>query len=328
MKLKHCRFLLFFFLSLLIFGFSSCSKPERPILVTDENLIEEMVATSSLPLITTTSEIQQQSESAVEGAEINSQISLTTPTVSGYAIVKEKIPVLDFYFSPDPDSIYSEGLTNPGPFEGFRTLQTTGEVKGKYLEVILPRLPNGSKAWVLSKDVDIFYSDKKIVIDLSERIARVITSKECSVLGLDEVSLAALKDESFSESFSGASQRAAALMECKNSNNKVLAEAPVAIGKDSTPTPLIDGVIDYLWDRSTSSVYFSQVYGDHIFGLNQHSEVLDSFGGKRPAIAIHSTSSPELIGGKVSNGCIRMKPEDIEIFLEHVTLGMKVQIVD
>lgn len=117
-------------------------------------------------------------------------------------------------------------------------------------------------------------------------------------------------------------------MACKNLNNKVLAEAPVAIGKDSTPTPLIDAVIDYLWERSTSSVYFSQVYGDRIFGLNQHSEVLDSFGGKRPAIAIHSTSSPELIGGKVSNGCVRMKPEDIEIFLEHVTLGMKVQIVD
>ena len=306
MRLKHCRFLSFFFLSLLIFGFSSCSKPERPILVTDENLIEEIVATSSLPLITTTSEIQQQSESAVEGTEINSQISLTIPTVSGYAIVKEKIPVLDFYFSPDPDSLYSEGLTNPGPFEGFRTLQTTGEVKGKYLEVILPRLPNGSKAWVLSKDVDIFYSDKKIVIDLSERTAKVITSKECSVFGLSEVPL----------------------MTCKNLNNKVLAEAPVAIGKDSTPTPLIDAVIDYLWERSTSSVYFSQVYGDRIFGLNQHSEVLDSFGGKRPAIAIHSTSSPELIGGKVSNGCVRMKPEDIEIFLEHVTLGMKVQIVD
>jgi len=306
MRLKHCRFLSFFFLSLLIFGFSSCSKPERPILVTDENLIEEIVATSSLPLITTTSEIQQQSESPVEGTEINSQISLTIPMVSGYAIVKEKIPVLDFYFSPDPDSIYSEGLTNPGPFEGFRTLQTTGEVKGKYLEVILPRLPNGSKAWVLSKDVDIFYSDKKIVIDLSERTAKVITSKECSVFGLSEVPL----------------------MACKNLNNKVLAEAPVAIGKDSTPTPLIDAVIDYLWERSTSSVYFSQVYGDRIFGLNQHSEVLDSFGGKRPAIAIHSTSSPELIGGKVSNGCVRMKPEDIEIFLEHVTLGMKVQIVD
>lgn len=306
MRLKHCRFLSFFFLSLLIFGFSSCSKPERPILVTDENLIEEIVATSSLPLITTTSEIQQQSESPVEGTEINSQISLTIPTVSGYAIVKEKIPVLDFYFSPDPDSLYSEGLTNPGPFEGFRTLQTTGEVKGKYLEVILPRLPNGSKAWVLSKDVDIFYSDKKIVIDLSERTAKVITSKECSVFGLSEVPL----------------------MACKNLNNKVLAEAPVAIGKDSTPTPLIDAVIDYLWERSTSSVYFSQVYGDRIFGLNQHSEVLDSFGGKRPAIAIHSTSSPELIGGKVSNGCVRMKPEDIEIFLEHVTLGMKVQIVD
>ena len=306
MKLKHYRFLLLLFLFLLIFGSSSCSKPERPRLVTDENLINEVVATSSSVSLTTTSEIQPQSESPVEVVELDTEIPLTIPVVAGYAIVKEKIPILDIYTSPDSDSIYSEGLTNPGPFEGLRTLQTTGHVEGKFLEVILPRLPNGSKAWVLSKDVEIFYSDKKIVVDLSERTAKVITSKECSVFDLSEMSLTA----------------------CKDSNNKILAEAPVAIGKDSTPTPLLDAGIDYLWERSTSSVDFSQVYGDRIFGLNQHSEVLDNFNGKRPAIAIHSTSSPELIGGKVSNGCIRMKPEDIEIFLEHVTLGMKVQIVD
>ena len=306
MKTKHYRFLLPLFLFLLIFGLSSCAKPERPRLVIGENPISETVATSSLALATTTSEIQQQTEPPVEEIEVNTRIPLTIPVVSGYAVVKEKIPVLDIYASPDSDSIYSEGLTNPGPFEGSRTLQTTGEVEGKFLEVILPRLPNGSKAWVLSKDVETFYSDKKIVVDLSDRTARVITAKECSAFGLSELSLT----------------------ECKNSNNKVLAEAPVAIGTDSTPTPLLDAVIDYLWERSTSSVYFSQVYGDRIFGLNQHSEVLEDFNGKRPAIAIHSTSSPELIGGKVSNGCIRMKPEDIEIFLEHVTLGMKVQIVE
>ena len=306
MKTKHYRFLLPLFLFLLIFGLSSCAKPERPRLVISENPINEIAATSSLALATTTSEIQQQTEPPVEEIEVNTRTPLTIPVVSGYAIVKEKIPVLDIYASPDSDSIYSEGLTNPGPFEGSRTLQTTGEVEGKFLEVILPRLPNGSKAWVLSKDVETFYSDKKIVVDLSDRTARVITAKECSVFGLSELSLT----------------------ECKNSNNKVLAEAPVAIGTDSTPTPLLDAVIDYLWERSTSSVYFSQVYGDRIFGLNQHSEVLEDFNGKRPAIAIHSTSSPELIGGKVSNGCIRMKPEDIEIFLEHVTLGMKVQIVE
>ena len=306
MKTKHYRFLLPLFLFLLIFGLSSCAKPERPRLVISENPINEIATTSSLALATTTSEIQQQTEPPVEEIEVHTRIPLTIPVVSGYAIVKEKIPVLDIYASPDSDSIYSEGLTNPGPFEGSRTLQTTGEVEGKFLEVILPRLPNGSKAWVLSKDVETFYSDKKIVVDLSDRTARVITAKECSVFGLSELSLT----------------------ECKNSNNKVLTEAPVAIGTDSTPTPLLDAVIDYLWERSTSSVYFSQVYGDRIFGLNQHSEVLEDFNGKRPAIAIHSTSSPELIGGKVSNGCIRMKPEDIEIFLEHVTLGMKVQIVE
>ena len=154
--------------------------------------------------------------------------------------------------------------------------------------------------------VDVFYGNKKIVVDLSDRTARIVTSVNCSILNLSEIPL----------------------MVCKNLNDQVLVEVPVAIGKESTPTPVLEGIVDVLWERSNSSVEFGPVYGDRLFGLNQHSEVLDNFGGKRPAIAIHSTSSPELIGGRVSNGCIRMKPEDIDIFVEHVTLGMNVQIVE
>ena len=114
MKTKHYRFLLPLFLFLLIFGLSSCAKPERPRLVIGENPINETAATSSLALATTTSEIQQQTEPPVEEIEVNTRIPLTIPVVSGYAVVKEKIPVLDIYASPDSDSIYSEGLTNPG----------------------------------------------------------------------------------------------------------------------------------------------------------------------------------------------------------------------
>ena len=92
MKIKHYRFLLLF---LLVFGLSSCGKPERPRLVIGENPINETVATSSLALATTTSEIQQQTEPPVEEIEVNTRIPLTIPVVSGYVIVKEKIPVLD-----------------------------------------------------------------------------------------------------------------------------------------------------------------------------------------------------------------------------------------
>ena len=104
--------------------------------------------------------------------------------------------------------------------------------------------------------------------------------------------------------------------------------APVAIGTDETPTPVLEAIIDVIWDRNTSAENFSAVYGNNLFGLNQHSEVLQSFDGKRPAIAIHGTTQPELIGSQVSNGCIRMQNEDIAAFAEYVTLGTKVQIVD
>jgi len=104
--------------------------------------------------------------------------------------------------------------------------------------------------------------------------------------------------------------------------------APVAIGTDETPTPVLEAIIDVVWDRNTSEENFSAVYGSNLFGLNQHSEVLQSFDGKRPAIAIHGTTQPEVIGSQVSNGCIRMRNEDIVAFAQYVTLGTKVKIVD
>ena len=104
--------------------------------------------------------------------------------------------------------------------------------------------------------------------------------------------------------------------------------APVAIGTDETPTPVLEAIIDVIWDRNTSAENFSAAYGDNLFGLNQHSEVLQSFDGKRPAIAIHGTTQPELIGSQVSNGCIRMRNEDIAAFAEYVTLGTRVLIID
>lgn len=104
--------------------------------------------------------------------------------------------------------------------------------------------------------------------------------------------------------------------------------APVAIGTDETPTPVLEAIIDVVWDRNTSAENFGAFYGNNLFGLNQHSEVLQSFDGKRPAIAIHGTTQPELIGSQVSNGCIRMRNEDIAAFAEYVTLGTRVLTID
>ena len=101
--------------------------------------------------------------------------------------------------------------------------------------------------------------------------------------------------------------------------------APVGIGKDSTRTP--------------TGAYFVAViekpgpagYGPIVLNLNAHSEDIDSWQGSGDAItAFHGPfGSEELIrsgGGKVSNGCIRMLPED-QLKMDGISLGSPVDIV-
>lgn len=101
--------------------------------------------------------------------------------------------------------------------------------------------------------------------------------------------------------------------------------APVGIGKDSTRTP-------------TGSYYVAVVeqpgpagYGPVVVNLNAHSEDIESWQGSGDAItAFHGPfGSEELIragGGKVSNGCLRMLPED-QLKMAPITVGTPVDIV-
>jgi lipoprotein-anchoring transpeptidase ErfK/SrfK len=76
---------------------------------------------------------------------------------------------------------------------------------------------------------------------------------------------------------------------------------PVGIGAPTTPTP--NGQF-YIRDRLTS--YASPVYGPLAFGTSARSPYETDW----PAggfIGIHGTDQPELIPGRVSHGCIRLR---------------------
>jgi hypothetical protein len=101
--------------------------------------------------------------------------------------------------------------------------------------------------------------------------------------------------------------------------------APVGIGRDSTRTP--------------TGTYFVAViekpgpdgYGPIVLNTNAHSEDIESWQGMGDAItAFHGPfGSEELIrsgGGKVSNGCVRMLPED-QIKMDGITAGTPVDIL-
>lgn len=100
-------------------------------------------------------------------------------------------------------------------------------------------------------------------------------------------------------------------------------EAPVAVGKGSTPTPtghfFVDGIVA-LSDTTGP-------YGTHQISVAAYSNVYTSFGGGIGQIALHGTNQPSLLGTPVSNGCVRMSNDDIAHLASLVPTGTPVQIV-
>ncbi len=101
--------------------------------------------------------------------------------------------------------------------------------------------------------------------------------------------------------------------------------APVGIGKDSTRTPTGRFFVAVIEEPGPAD------YGPIVLNLSAHSEDIESWEGTGDAItAFHGPfGAEELIragGAKVSNGCVRMLPED-QIKMTGITVGTPVDIV-
>jgi lipoprotein-anchoring transpeptidase ErfK/SrfK len=100
-------------------------------------------------------------------------------------------------------------------------------------------------------------------------------------------------------------------------------EAPMAPGRDATPTPLGFYYVDIL-TRPTNP---NGPYGLYQVSVTGFSEVYDSFAGGIGQIAIHGTNRPELIGTPASNGCVRLSNDDISALVPLARQGTPVHIV-
>jgi hypothetical protein len=88
-------------------------------------------------------------------------------------------------------------------------------------------------------------------------------------------------------------------------NGRRVFQASVGVGMPSWPTPRGNFYI-----RNKLTDYASPMYGPLAFGTSARSRVLTDW----PAggfVGIHGTDQPELIPGRISHGCIRMRNEDI-----------------
>jgi hypothetical protein len=81
--------------------------------------------------------------------------------------------------------------------------------------------------------------------------------------------------------------------------------APVGIGRPQTPTPA--GSF-YVRDRVTR--YAGAFYGPVAFGTSARSATLTDWPGGG-YVGIHGTDRPDLVPGRVSHGCIRLRNADI-----------------
>lgn len=104
-------------------------------------------------------------------------------------------------------------------------------------------------------------------------------------------------------------------------NQRVIYETAVAVGKPRTPTPLGRFYVD-IWLPNPGSPY-----GKFMLSIAGFSDVLKSFGGGRGQIAMHGWSDPSVMGKNVSNGCVRMRNDDIVALSRVAPLGTPVEIV-
>jgi lipoprotein-anchoring transpeptidase ErfK/SrfK len=92
-------------------------------------------------------------------------------------------------------------------------------------------------------------------------------------------------------------------------------DAPVGIGKSSTPTPK-----GHFWIREKFKTGDpAGAYGPMAFGTSDYSVLSDWPGGG--VIGIHGTNEPTLIPGRPSHGCIRVQNGDLRHLWHKLEIG-------
>jgi lipoprotein-anchoring transpeptidase ErfK/SrfK len=101
---------------------------------------------------------------------------------------------------------------------------------------------------------------------------------------------------------------------------RIVFSAPVGIGTEAWPTPPGEFSV-----RSVLTRYANPFYGPVSFGTTARSAVLTDW----PAggfVGIHGTNAPQLIPGRISHGCIRLRNPDILRLAQLMPVGTPVTI--
>jgi lipoprotein-anchoring transpeptidase ErfK/SrfK len=96
---------------------------------------------------------------------------------------------------------------------------------------------------------------------------------------------------------------------------------PAAIGTSQTPTP----IGRYYVNQRLVPANTAGPFGPGAIGISAFSEVLTGWTQGGP-VAIHGTNRPELLGRAVSNGCIRIRNDDLVRIFRKALAGTPVTV--
>jgi lipoprotein-anchoring transpeptidase ErfK/SrfK len=93
----------------------------------------------------------------------------------------------------------------------------------------------------------------------------------------------------------------------------------VGVGKPSTPTPS-----GHFWVREKLRFTHAPAYGRHALGTAAYAKLSDWPGGG--VVGIHGTNEPNLIPGRPSHGCVRVRNADMARLYKLTPVGTPIEI--
>ena len=101
---------------------------------------------------------------------------------------------------------------------------------------------------------------------------------------------------------------------------KVVFRAPIGIGKEKWPTPRGEFYV-----RNKLTKFDDPFYGPIAFGTSARSAILTDWprGG---FVGIHGTDRPEILPGRVSHGCVRLRNSDIVRLAKLMPVGTPITV--
>lgn len=104
-------------------------------------------------------------------------------------------------------------------------------------------------------------------------------------------------------------------------NGRAIWSAPVGLGRPEDPTPR-----GHFYVTEKLTAIGGLFYGPYAFGTSAYAPTLSEWPGGG-IVGIHGTDEPQLIPGRPSHGCIRLRNADIERLWPLLQVGTPIEIV-